>query len=342
MADANQRMNALAAGEIDIINNLPLPLYATAKKTPGVKVLVGPQTMNYAFPINGQMDPWKDKRVRRALSCYGVDRAQIVKTAVAGLVIVVTLVLVALAADIIAPNSFENPAGPSLMPPSLKFPFGTDPLGRDIFSRVIYGSRVTLFVGLGSIVLAVLLGIPLGVCAGYYGNWFDLITMRFMDLILAFPTFLLALVIMVILGPSTANVVLALAVVRIPIFARVVRGSVPAVKEQEFVEGARSVSASDFRLLFLHILPNRLAPLIVSATISIAFAILLEANLSFPGLGSQPPTPSWGFDLKQNSTSLAVMPFNVVAPGLAIMVTVLGFNLFGDGLRDALDPKTRS
>ena len=254
----------------------------------------------------------------------------------------VTLVLVALTADIIAPNSFEDPAGPSLMPPSLKFPFGTDPLGRDIFSRVIYGSRVTLFVGLGSIVLAVLLGIPLGVCAGYYGNWFDLITMRFMDLILAFPTFLLALVIMVILGPSTANVVLALAIVRIPIFARVVRGSVLAVKEQEFVEGARSVSASDFRLLFLHILPNCFAPLIVSATISIAFAILLEANLSFLGLGSQPPTPSWGFDLKQNLTSLAVMPFNVIAPGLAIMVTVLGFNLFGDGLRDALDPKTRN
>lgn len=263
------------------------------------------------------------------------------KTAVAGLVIVVVLVLVAVSADVIAPNSYQDPAGPGLMPPSIEFPFGTDPLGRDIFSRVIYGTRVTLFVGLGSIVLAVFLGIPLGVCAGYYGSWFDLISMRFMDLILAFPTFLLAIVIMVILGPSTANVVLALAVVRIPIFARVVRGSVLAVKEQEFVEGARSVSASDFRLLFLHVLPNCLAPLIVSATISIAFAILLEANLSFLGLGSQPPTPSWGFDLKQNLTSLAVRPFNVVAPGLAIMATVLGFNLFGDGLRDALDPKTR-
>lgn len=263
------------------------------------------------------------------------------KTAVAGLVIVVVLVLVAMSADVIAPNSYQDPAGPGLMPPSIEFPFGTDPLGRDIFSRVIYGTRVTLFVGLGSIVLAVFLGIPLGVCAGYYGSWFDLISMRFMDLILAFPTFLLAIVIMVILGPSTANVVLALAVVRIPIFARVVRGSVLAVKEQEFVEGARSVSASDFRLLFLHVLPNCLAPLIVSATISIAFAILLEANLSFLGLGSQPPTPSWGFDLKQNLTSLAVRPFNVVAPGLAIMATVLGFNLFGDGLRDALDPKTR-
>lgn len=264
------------------------------------------------------------------------------KTAVAGLIIVTTLVLVALTADFIAPNSFEEPAGESLMPPSLKFPFGTDPLGRDIFSRVIYGTRVTLFVGLGSIVLAVLLGIPLGICAGYYGSWFDLITMRFMDLILAFPTFLLAIVIMVILGPSTANVVLALAIVRIPIFARVVRGSVLAVKEREYIEGARSISASDFRLLFRHILPNCLAPLIVSATISIAFAILLEANLSFLGLGSQPPTPSWGFDLKQNLTSLAVRPFNVISPGLAIMVTVLGFNLFGDGLRDALDPRTRA
>ncbi|MDA1000553.1 MAG: ABC transporter permease [bacterium] len=264
------------------------------------------------------------------------------KTAIAGFIIVITLVLVALSADIIAPYSIDNPAGPGLQPPSWHFPFGTDPLGRDIFSRVIHGTRIALFVGLGSIVLAVLLGIPLGVCAGYYGSWFDLIAMRLMDLILAFPTFLLAIVIMVTLGPSTANVVLALAIVRIPIFARVVRGSVLAVKEREFVEGARSISASDFRLLFLHILPNCLAPLIVSATISIAFAILVEANLSFLGLGSQPPTPSWGFDLKQNMTSLAQRPFNVLAPGLAIMITVLGFNLFGDGLRDALDPRTRT
>jgi len=264
------------------------------------------------------------------------------KTAVAGLVIVTTLVLVALTADFIAPYSYDAPAGESLLPPSLKFLFGTDPLGRDIFSRVIYGTRVTLFVGLGSIVLAIFLGIPLGICAGYYGSWFDLIVMRFMDLILAFPNFLLAIVIMVILGPSTGNVVLALAIVRIPIFARVVRGSVLAVKEREFIEGARSISASDFRILSRHILPNCLAPLIVSATISIGFAILLEANLSFLGLGSQPPTPSWGFDLKQNLTSLAVRPFNVVSPALAIMVTVLGFNLFGDGLRDALDPRTRA
>lgn len=264
------------------------------------------------------------------------------KTAVAGFVIVVIIVFLAITADFIAPYTFENPAGPGLHPPSLQFPFGTDPLGRDMLTRVIYGTRVALFVGLGSIVLAVFVGIPMGVCSGYYGGWFDLLVMRLMDLILAFPTFLLAIVIMVILGPSTLNVVIALAIVRIPIFARVVRGSVLSVKEQDFVQGARSISASDFRLLFLHVLPNCLAPLIVSATISIAFAILIEANLSFLGLGTQPPTPSWGFDLKQNLTSLAVRPFMVVAPGLAIMVTVLGFNLFGDGLRDALDPRTRS
>ena len=264
------------------------------------------------------------------------------KTAVFGFIIVTAIVFVALTADIIAPYSYENPAGGSLLPPSLKFPFGTDPLGRDILTRVIYGTRVALYVGLGSITLAVLLGIPLGVCSGYYGGWVDLVVMRVMDLILAFPIFLLAIVIMIILGPSTANVVLALAIVRIPIFARVIRGSVLTVKELDFVSGARSVSATDLRLLFLHILPNCLAPIIVTATVSTAFAILVEANLSFLGLGTQPPTPSWGFDLKQNMTSLSERPFIVIAPGLAIMFTVLGFNLFGDGLRDALDPRTRS
>ncbi|MBI3127055.1 MAG: ABC transporter permease [Candidatus Tectomicrobia bacterium] len=264
------------------------------------------------------------------------------KTAIAGLVVVVGLVLTALTADFIAPYSFENPAAGSLQPPSLRHPFGTDPLGRDILTRVIYGTRVALFVGLGSISLAVLFGIPLGISSGYYGGWIDLLVMRLMDLILAFPTFLLAIVIMVILGPSTKNVVLALAIVRIPIFARVIRGSVLTVKELDYVSGARSISASDVRLLFRHILPNCLAPIIVTATVSIAFAILVEANLSFLGLGTQPPTPSWGFDLKQNMTSLSERPFIVVAPGLAIMFTVLGFNLFGDGLRDALDPRTRN
>ncbi|MDP7167919.1 MAG: ABC transporter permease, partial [Nitrospinota bacterium] len=152
--------------------------------------------------------------------------------------------------------------------------------------------------------------------------------------------FLLAILIMVILGPSTANVVVALAFVRIPIFARVVRGSVLAVKEKEYVEGARAVSSPDFHILFRHILPNCMAPIIVTASLSIAFAILVEASLSFLGLGTQPPVPSWGFDLKQNLISLEDTASIVVAPGLAIMFTVLGFNLLGDGLRDALDPRT--
>ncbi len=262
------------------------------------------------------------------------------KSAMAGMMIIALLLLSAVFADWIAPFSYENPAGDALQSPSWLHLFGTDAIGRDMFSRVIYGTRVALFIGLGSIVLAITVGIPLGISAGYYGGWFDMTVMRLMDLFLAFPIFLLAILIMVILGPSTANVVIALAVVRIPIFARVVRGSVLAVKEREYVEGAKAVAASDFHILFHHILPNCMAPIIVTASISIAFAILVEASLSFLGLGTQPPIPSWGFDLKQNLISLEDTASIVVAPGLAIMFTVLGFNLFGDGLRDALDPRT--
>lgn len=262
------------------------------------------------------------------------------KSAMAGLIIIAILLTSAIFAEWIAPYSYETSAGEGLQSPSWKHFFGTDAIGRDMFSRVIYGTRVALFIGLGSIVLAITVGIPLGVCAGYYGGIFDMTVMRLMDLLLAFPIFLLAILIMVILGPSTANVVVALAFVRIPIFARVVRGSVLAVKELDYVEGARSISVPDTRLLFRHILPNCLAPIIVTASLSIAFAILVEASLSFLGLGTQPPTPSWGFDLKQNLISLEETASIVVAPGVAIMFTVLGFNLLGDGLRDALDPRT--
>ncbi|MEE9276238.1 MAG: ABC transporter permease [bacterium] len=287
-------------------------------------------------PANGEEAPFESAL---AITWRSI-RAR--KTAMAGLGICSLLVLFALFADFLAPYSYEASVGGSLEGPSWKFLLGTDPLGRDELSRIVYGTRVALFVGLGSIVLAIIVGIPLGACSGYYGGWFDMIVMRLMDLLLAFPTFLLAIVVMMILGPSTANVVVALAIVRIPIFARLVRGSVLSVKEMEFVVGARAISASDARLLFRHVLPNCLAPLIVTATLSIAFAILVEASLSFLGLGTQPPTPSWGFDLKQNLISLEERPFLVVAPGIAIMFTVLGFNLFGDGLRDALDPRMRT
>ncbi len=186
------------------------------------------------------------------------------KSAMAGLIIIAILLTSAIFAEWIAPYSYETSAGEGLQSPSWKHFFGTDAIGRDMFSRVIYGTRVALFIGLGSIVLAITVGIPLGVCAGYYGGMFDMAVMRLMDLLLAFPIFLLAILIMVILGPSTANVVVALAFVRIPIFARVVRGSVLAVKELDYVEGARSISVPDTRLLFRHILPNCLAPIIVT------------------------------------------------------------------------------
>jgi peptide/nickel transport system permease protein len=219
---------------------------------------------------------------------------------------------------------------------------GTDLLGRDVLSRVIHGSRVSVYVGVVSILLAIFVGIPLGTVAGFYGGHVDQVIMRIMDVMLAFPIFLLAIVIMVILEPSTTNVVLALSIVRIPILARIVRGSVLSVKETEYIEAVKALSLSQLRVLGRHVLPNCLAPIIVTSTLNIGNAIIIEASLSFLGLGTQPPTPTWGWDLKQNLTLIELNPWITIFPGLAILVTVLAFNLLGDGLRDALDPRLKA
>lgn len=264
------------------------------------------------------------------------------RPALAGLAVIVLLVLAALLADVIAPYGptaiFSQDA---MSPPSWTHPMGTDLLGRDVLSRVIHGSRVSIYVGIFSLVLAIFLGIPLGVIAGFYGGALDNFIMRIMDIILAFPIFLLAIVIMVILEPSTTNVVIALGIVRIPIYARIVRGSVLTVKELEYIEAARSLAVPDPRILLRHILPNCMAPIIVTSTLSVGTSIIVEASLSFLGLGTQPPTPSWGWDLKANLMLLEINPWITIFPGLAIFFTVLAFNLFGDGLRDALDPRLK-
>ncbi|HZD56813.1 MAG TPA: ABC transporter permease [Anaerolineales bacterium] len=216
---------------------------------------------------------------------------------------------------------------------------GIDGNVRDEFSRVIFGARVSLFIGFTTVGFAIVVGTLLGSIAGFLGGWMDNVIMRFMDVLLAFPSLLLAIAIVTVLGRGLQNALLAIAIVSIPVYARVVRASVLSVKEQEYVDASRALGASNAHILFLRILPNALPPLIVQGTLGIATAILDAAALSFLGLGAQPPTPEWGTMLGSERNQVFTSPHLVFYPGLAIMVTVLSFNLLGDGLRDALDPR---
>jgi peptide/nickel transport system permease protein len=268
-------------------------------------------------------------------------------TALLGLGIVILLILVAAFADVIAPYSpTANSPSETFQHPTTNHVIGTDQFGRDMLSRIIHGSRVSLAVGLSSVLLAIFVGVPLGIVAGFYGGKLDTLIMRAMDLILAFPVILLAIVIMIMFTPTAGligamKVILAIGIVRIPIYARLVRGSVLSIKEKEYVEACHALGQRVSRVLFHHILPNCLAPIIVAGSLSIATAIIVEASLSFLGVGTQPPTPSWGWDLKANVPWIQENPWLAMGPGGAIFVTVLGFNLLGDGLRDALDPRMR-
>ncbi len=228
-----------------------------------------------------------------------------------------------------------------LAPPSWRHPFGTDDIGRDILSRVIYGSRISLQAGLLTVGIALAVGLPLGLTAGFLGGRVDNLVMRGIEVILSFPTLVLALGITAILGPKLIHALFAIGIVFIPHFARLVRGQVLSVKENDFVAAARALGASNLRVMGVHILPNCLAPLLVQSSFSISFAILAEAALSFLGLGTQPPTPSWGIMLAMGRGYLEQAPWLGSFPGLAIFLTVLGFNLLGDGIRDALDPRLR-
>jgi ABC-type dipeptide/oligopeptide/nickel transport system permease subunit len=277
----------------------------------------------------------------------GVRRLRRSATALAGAAVVVALLVVALFADVLAPLSpTASDQTRTFQRPSWAHPLGTDQLGRDMLSRIVHGTRISLMVGVSSVLLALFLGVPLGMIAGYYGGRIDSLVMRVMDLILAFPIYLLAIILMVIFAPTAGflgiiKVTGAIAVVRIPIYARLVRGSVLSIKEKEYVEACRALGQRDPSILLRHVLPNCLAPIIVTTTLGIATAIIVEATLSFLGLGMQPPTPSWGWDLKANVAFIQASPWLSLFPGLAIFVTVLGFNLFGDGLRDALDPRMK-
>lgn len=278
------------------------------------------------------MSLWRDatRRLRRN------------RSAMLGLGIVVFLVLVAIFAPLIAPHDpLAQSLEDRLQAPSRHHLLGTDDLGRDLLSRIIYGSRISLQVGFFSVLIALVVGTFLGALGAYYGKILDTIIMRSMDVLLAFPGVLLAIGIVAVLGPSLNNAMVAIGIVTIPRYARVVRASVLTIKESEFVQAARALGNGGFRILFVHILPNCLAPLTVQTTLNIATAILEAAGLSFLGLGAQPPTAEWGAMLAGARQYLRIAPWVTALPGLAIVLTVMGFNLFGDGLRDALDPRMK-
>lgn len=262
--------------------------------------------------------------------------------ALAGLLIVGLFAAAAILAPALTPHDpLEQDLDARLLPPSRVHWLGTDDLGRDLLTRILYGGRVSLTVGVVSVVIALAAGTLAGLFAGYYGRAADSVTMRVMDIMLAFPATLLAIFIVGIRGPGLNNAMLAIGVINIPIFARLVRGSVLRVRQEEFVDAARAVGASHIRIIGRHILPNTLAPIIVQATLGIGAAILEAAGLSFLGLGAQAPTPEWGAMLTNTREFLRDAPWAATFPGIAILLTVVGFNLLGDGLRDALDPRLR-
>jgi peptide/nickel transport system permease protein len=265
------------------------------------------------------------------------------KIALVGLGIVVFFILLAIFVPLLAPYDFkEQNLAERLQPPSSEHFFGTDDFGRDIFSRVIYGARISLWVGFFSVLGSVIVGSLLGIIAGYYGRWIDSIISRLFDIMLAFPSILLAIGIVAVLGPSLQNALIAIAVINIPNFGRLIRSRVLSIKQEEYVMAAKAIGMSDMRILFHHILPNSMAPIIVQGTLAIATAIIEAAALGFLGLGAQPPNPEWGKMLADSKDFLTQAPWTMIFPGLAIMLTVLGFNLMGDGLRDALDPRMKS
>jgi len=256
--------------------------------------------------------------------------------------IVGAVVLVAILASWIAPyDPVRGDLNDYLRAPGSRYWFGTDTFGRDVLSRIVYGARISLGVGAAVQASALVIGVVLGLLSGFYGRWTDNLIMRLAEIIFAFPGLLFAIAIMAVIGPSLYNVFIALGLVSWTSLARVVRGAVLAVKEQEFVEAARALGASNRRIIARHLLPNIVAPAIVLVTLGIGGAILAEASLSFLGLGAQPPTPSWGSMLTVGRDYLTEAPWLSIYPGLAIFLTVMGFNLLGDGLRDLLDPRMR-
>jgi ABC-type dipeptide/oligopeptide/nickel transport system permease subunit len=264
------------------------------------------------------------------------------KVGLIGLIVIVANLLIAVLAPLIATHDpLQINVSNQFAPPSKVSFLGTDEYGRDIYSRVIYGTRYSLYIGTLSVLMAAVFGMIFGAIAGYYGKWADEIIMRVLDAVMSLPGILLCIGIMAAMGPNIHNVILALGFVYIPRFARIVRGSVLSLKEKEFVEASVAMGNSDIVILCRHILPNCMAPLIVTAATSLAYVVLAEASLSFLGLGTPPPAPSWGNILSDAREFMLQNPWMAVFPGVAISILVLGVNLFGDALRDVLDPRLK-
>ena len=264
------------------------------------------------------------------------------RAVVGGIVLLIIVFMAILAPYVTTHDPVKQNIRNQLQPPSREHFFGTDQFGRDIYSRVIYGARLSLRVGFLAISFALVVGCFLGLVSGYYGGWLDMIVMRVIDILLALPGFLLALSIVAALGPGLENVIMAIGVSYIPSFARMMRSAVLATRELDYVDAAQALGASDWRIIFQHILPNSISPIIVLPTLSMAGAILSAAGLSFLGMGAQPPTPEWGSMIATARPFIRVSHWAVTVPGLAIFITVMCLNLVGDGLRDALDPRLKN
>lgn len=262
------------------------------------------------------------------------------RAGVVGLLLIVFLALVALAAPLLSPYS-PDAIDLSIMlePPSAAHWFGTDPVGRDIFSRCLWGARISLIIGLVSVGMGSLLGLPAGAISAFAGGWLDRLAMRLVDILLAFPPILLAIMFIAVFGPGLTNAMIAIGIAQTPVYARLMRSSVLKVRAESYIEAARSLGTPEWRILVRHVMPNAISPIIVQASLSLAAAILSAAYLGFLGLGAQPPTPEWGSMLSKGRDFLRSAPHASIFPGLFIMVTVMSFNLLGDGLTNALDPK---
>ncbi|WP_069366656.1 nickel transporter permease [Salisediminibacterium beveridgei] len=292
----------------------------------------GPEKPEMNMP-NEAVSPWKE--------AYWQLRKN--KLAIVGFFIILFFILMAIFAPILTRQSFETmDASVRLQPPSSEHWFGTDYSGRDMFTRIVYGARVSLMVGFFAVTGALVFGSFLGVISGYFGRWVDMIISRVFDIMLAFPSILLAIAIVAILGPSLQNALIAIAIINIPIFGRLVRSKVISIREEEYIMAAKAQGMKNGRILFHHVLPNSIAPIIVQTTLGFGTAILEAAALGFLGLGAQPPTPEWGRMLSESRQYIQSAPWTVLFPGISIMLVVLGFNMIGDGLRDALDPKMKS
>lgn len=262
------------------------------------------------------------------------------KLAIAGIIFIIALFIVAAFAPLIAPyGPFKTDFFKTLEGPSAEHWLGTDDLGRDVFSRLLYGARISITIGFISVAIGLVVGVPIGAISGYYGGKIDMFVQRLVDIMMAFPGMLLAIIIVAVMGVGLVNAMIAVGIVSIPTYIRLVRGSVLSIKNREFVQAAKAIGVREFVIIFKHILPHCLAHIIVQSSLQIGVAILWAAGLGFLGLGAQAPTPEWGAMLSQGRGYIRTAHHVTTYPGIAIMLSVLGFNLLGDGLRDALDPK---